>query len=198
MPQDKLNNCFIQIESDVPNVPQGVPRTTTGFSPSSKRLDFTNTPPDLGTSKSADLNHIIILGRSEPIKIYGSNGPRQWNLELQFFAEDDHGVVVDKINWCESLVYPIYQNGLSIGLPILTFVFGRYINVKCVCSQVTTSLPGPWSVVELEPGFFFPYTVDLPMYGTASLTLDHIPDTPFSHSDVRANLHNTGGRGQVR
>jgi len=201
MPPPQQGNCFIRVEGGA-----GISALVSniiGNNSVGDTLIFNSMPPDLGSTKNANINHTQILGRSETIKTYASSGTRAWNLELQFFAENDaRKDVVHKINWCESLVYPIYIRGLSHGLPILTFVFGNYLNVRVICSDVTTHLPGPWGLVnpiteKPSLGFanFETYdSVDVPLYGMINLTLIQLGDTSFGHFDVRDGLHNnTGG-----
>lgn len=192
MAQEQQGNCFLRLEP----VKGARLRNAALGSIIENTLHFTNMPGDLGTGKSANLAQTSILGRSEPIKTYGSSGPRAWNLELQFFADDDVEKDVDrKVSWCESLVYPIYTvMGVSLGLPPLTFVFGDYLNVRCVCSNVQTGLPGPWGLSfgnqQADPASAF--RVGLPLYATCTLTLEHTPIEPFDQDQVMRGNHNRG------
>ena len=91
--------------------------------------------------------------------------------------------VLDKVNWCESLVYPIYIEGISRGIPQVLFVFGEMLSVKCICTDVNTSFGGPWYITSEN-------TVGYPMYGVVNLTLKQIGGGGISHLDVRNNKHN--------
>jgi hypothetical protein len=172
-------------------------------------LKFQSMPPELGTSKSAEFTPVPIIGRANPLWVYGSSGERAWNLELKFFvvspptnfSEREEGAglsvdqvneackiaVTDKINWCEALVYPIIKNGLSQGPPTIQFVFGDLINVNCICTDVQTSYPGPWYIKSVG-------NVGWPMYGIVNVTLKQIGGGSISYRDVRDNLHNSPRR----
>ena len=221
MPQPYHSTCFLRIETKGPptsgsNTPN--PDTLTDT------LYFTNIPDDIGSSKQANINPTTILGRSETIKTYGSSGGRAWNLNLQFFAtdagasweEDVKKAVVDKVNWCESLVYPQYINRLSQGPPLVRFIFGDYLNVLTLCTSVQTSVTGPWLVQRKNReddkvptrGQFLGFTkntrvtdgpggsaeilgdIILPLYATVTLTLEDLGDQSWGHEDVRRGLHN--------
>lgn len=219
--QEKQTNCFLKIENgDLGDGPPAGSRGSVG-----ERLDFTNMPSDVGSSKAANVQPINILGRSNPLWVYGFSDERSWNLELSFFAvspqasgeplSDPNGEeanqqkseasklrgsprresayddvneivrqqVLDKMNWCESLVYPIYKEGLSRGLPNLLFVFGDMLSVNVICTDVQSSYPGPHYLKKHG-------AVGYPMYGICNLTLKQIGGRSFSHLDVRANIHN--------
>lgn len=169
-------------------------------------LKFQAMPPEVGTSKSADYTPVSVLGRANPLFIYGSSGERSWNLELKFFATET-GIqvpeeetqansqarvnaindsvrrqVADKINWCEALVYPIYKNNLSQGTATVQFVFGDMINVNCICTNVQSSYPGPFYIKSKSQ-------LGWPLFGIANLTLTQIGGGSISYQDVRDNLH---------
>lgn len=165
-------------------------------------LYFQNTPDELAATKSANINEVTILGRSEPIKTYGSSGPRSWTLELRFFADrpgevsgdsDSKERVIKWTNWCESLVYPIYKNGISYGLPKLLFVFGNILAVNCICSNVSTQWQAPWELAGDEDENELVHDIIGPMQATVTLTLDQINVTPWGHDDVMDGKHNLGG-----
>ncbi len=196
----EINNCFLRIDTDISKLGdkgQNVPRGNT--------LNFTNMPPEVGSTKSANATPIPILGRANPLWVYSYSSERSWNLELRFFVTqqdtftdldpssnnaagvinsfDVRQQVLDKVNWCESLVYPIYIEGISRGIPKLLFVFGNMLSVKCICTDVNTSFSGPWYITSEN-------TVGYPMYGIVNLTLKQIDGRSLSHLDVRGNKHN--------
>ena len=199
----EIPNCFIQILSEVRGT------VSTGFSNNSvrrnsvgDRLLFTSMPQNFQSTKSANLQQTPILGRSEPIKTYGSSGARVWNVELIFFANDNVITdVLDKIYWCESLAYPIYSNGVSQGLPVCLLAMGSYLNVKVLCSNVSTIIPEEWSIE--GRGDVGGYTdainanstlnafrADLPMHAIVNMDFEQVATTPFGHRDVLFGLHN--------
>lgn len=220
MPQPLLRNCFLHIGSvgALASRSSNVPKT--GLNTAGDTLWFTNLPENVGTSKQANVTATNILGRSETIKTYGSSQGRAWNLDLHFFAEDPgkgaiRQAVVDKLNWCESLVYPIYANGLSQGIPRVLFKFGDYLSVMTICTSVTTNIAGPWSVndtsnfvirdgqINLPTGpndTAFQQNkrgaqetlgdISLPLYGTVNLVLEDIGGKSWGHFDVKAGRHN--------
>lgn len=205
MPQPLLKNCWIRIESENARSlvrTSNVPASGLSFD----TLFFTNLPENLGTSKQANVTSTNILGRSETIKTYGSSQGRSWNLDLQFFAEEPgkaaiEQAVVSKVNWCESLVYPIYTNGLSHGIPRLLFKFGDYLSVIVICTSVTTNIAGPWSVTRSTRARFGNLgtneslgDISLPLYATVNLVLEDIGEKSWGHADVKGGLHN-GPRG---
>lgn len=197
---EQLNNCFLRIDS--PDLGDGPDPKTIG-----SELFFTSMPPDVGSSKSANVSPVHILGRANPLWVYAYSDERSWNLELKFFSTvqtvrniqdlgslDDNTAgdinntevkeqVLDKVNWCESLVYPIYKDSLSRGIPKLTFVFGDMLNTSVICTDVQTSFPGPWYVKSAN-------TVGFPMFAIVNMTLKHTGGRSYSHLDVRSNLHN--------
>ncbi len=179
-------------------------------------LTFQSMPGDLGSSKAANYTPINILGRANPIQIYSNSGQRAWNLELKFFvtelpestearinaafnAGDPNASIIntandavreqvlDKVNWCEALTYPIYVNNLSQGTAQVQFVFGDMINANCVCTDVQSSFPGPWYLKTNS-------MVGYPMYAIVNLTLVQIGGASFSYFDVIQNNHNSPNR----
>jgi len=200
-----LNNCFLRIEGATDKLGDGPKPGGVGSSAVlGNILQFSNLPPELGNSKSASVSPIHILGRSSPLYVYSYSDERAWNLELKFFADTQNRAggaqlleprftdpinkqireqVLDKLNWCESLIYPIYKEGISRGLPRVTFVFGDMLNVPVICTDVSTSIPGPWFIKSSG-------SVGFPMFGVANLTLKQVGQTSFSHLDVRSNIHN--------
>jgi len=200
--REYIENAYLRVSGDLGDTRstrQGIRGTDTNT------LRFQCTPPELGTSKAASYTPVQILGRANPLWIYGYSDERAWSLELKFFVVDfannttpgqsDEALtvalhesareqVVDKVNWCEALVYPIYKNGLSQGPPTVQFVFGNYINVNCICTDVQTSVPGPWTVSSRSE-------VGWPMQGIVNLTLKQIGGASLSYKDVRDNLHNS-------
>ena len=178
---EQINNCYLAIEEDslFRAQAQGAPIDT---------LIFTNMPENLGATKSANVASTAILGRSEPIRTFGSSSARAWNLNLDFFCnEDAQRDVVDKINFCESLAYPIFREGISQGLPTILFKFGNYLNVRTICTSVTPNIPGPWEVIDNNAN------IGLPYYSSVSLTLEQINSSPPGHYDVRFGRHNRLG-----
>lgn len=198
-----IENAYLRVSGDLGNSRQrqsvhGADRNT---------LKFQCMPTELGTGKGANYTPVQILGRANPLWIYGYSDGRSWNLELKFFVVDfaaniapgpgaDAAAettalnlaakqqVVDNINWCEALVYPIYRNGISNGPPTVQFVFGNYLNVNCICTDVQTSLPGPWTITSKSE-------IGWPMHGICNLTLQQIGGASLSYMDVRDNLHNS-------
>ena len=201
-----IENCYLQIDSTVDLGKGGAKKGVSD----NRILKFRSTP-ELSTSKSAEFAAVPILGRANPIHVYGSSSEKAWNLELKFFAEDfgngragdqvefvfetgaASGIrkaneevrrqVTDKINWCEALTYPIYSlSGVSQGPPSVSFVFGDLLNTRCICTDVQVSYPGPWFIkADAMLGW--------PMYGIVNLTLKQIGGGSTSYRDVRDNLH---------
>ena len=198
--REYIENAYLRVSGDL-----GDTTSTRQVSRNRNTLKFQCMPAELGNGKSASYTPVQILGRANPLWIYGYSDERAWNLELKFFCVDfptnvDPSVddeaqttalneaarsqVVDQINWCEALVYPVYKNGLSQGPPTVQFVFGDYLNVNCICTDVQTSLPGPWTINNRS-------SVGWPMYGVCNLTLKQIGGASISYKDVRDNLHNS-------
>jgi hypothetical protein len=189
-------NCFLRLDADGYSGTDGPP----GAKPRvGEQLDFNSMPPELGSVKSATVAPVPIIGRANPLFVYSHSDERAWNLELKFFAVEDNfknsgddinesvrRQVLDRLNWCESLVYPVYKNGISRGLPTMLFVFGDMLNVKVICTDVSTSVPGPHYIKAKN-------LIGYPLFGIANLTLKQIGGRSFSHLDVRHNIHN-GGR----
>ena len=51
-------------------------------------LKFQSMPAELGSTKSASYTPIQILGRANPLWVYGYSDERAWQLELKFFVTD--------------------------------------------------------------------------------------------------------------
>jgi hypothetical protein len=196
---EEISNCFLQIDRPLSQLGDGEPTAPIG-----NKLLFTSMPPELGSSKQANISPIHILGRANPLWVYSNSSERSWNLELKFFVTvnsirvagvvpgsvaksindfDVREQVLDKVNWCESLVYPIYIDGLSRGVPEVLFFFGDTLRVKCICTDVNTSFPGPWYIK--APG-----EVGYPMHAAVNLTLKQLGNKYTNHIDVRNNRHN--------
>jgi len=133
-----INNCFLRIDNaDVE------PRI----------LNFTNVPDNIGTSKDSRIHENIIYGRAEPIRTWGGSEGRSWTLNLDFMATANvEEEVLKKMYWCEALSYPIYKNGISLGIPVVQFKFGDYLNLLCVCNDVSVVMDGPWELFYLPVG----------------------------------------------
>lgn len=180
MPAELVNNCYLIIDD------------VNAGATNQQSIKFQSMPDDLQSTKTANINEIQILGRSEPIKTYGSSGPRSWNLELHFFNNDGDSVneVVRWTNWLESLAYPIYLNGISYGLPRLIFAFGNILQVRVICSSVTTTWNSPWDMDGTMTDTQFLTNVIGPMHASSQIVLDQISRIPFGHNEVFNGVHN--------
>ena len=170
--QPTIVDAYLEIEGPVPADGTG------------RRLEFASLPVDISETTAAMYQPITILGRSEPLRVYGSTGVRTWNLDLMFCAHSsEYNDVVRKINWCRSLCYPRYRQGICIGPPTVRLCLGFLINVRTICTSITPSWRTPWSIgLDGRLGY--------PMQAGVALTLEKISDTPPTFEDVFSGKDN--------
>jgi len=118
-------------------------------------LPFQFMPDTIQDSKAAMYGDIIVLGRSTPIKTYSHSGAETLAFSLKFFANPEQSDkemtpkrINERVQFCKSLVYPVYTGFIVKPPPICVVKVGDYINFYGVCKAVSTSVTQdyPWDV----------------------------------------------------
>lgn len=157
-----------------------------------QRLEFQIFPEEISMSKAAEYTSMGIVGRSEPVRAYSSSGSKTYSFELTFVAsvdQNDGGSsydVLEKINWLESLVYPEYKNNITYPPPVVFLIVGDAINARCITTEVSPVLRGPWEINESPLGDEFNW--EGPIQAVASVTFEEVNLTPLSSTDIRNRL----------
>jgi len=195
MAQPLLLECFLRLQ-----LPEAA-RTYVNGDTVGDTLYFTSMPSNIGSGKSTAISSTSVLGKAEPYRTFGASTGRSWSLDLQFFAEEDaKKEVVDKLNWCESLQYPVWHGSDVFGPPIIHFVFGSFLNVNCLCKNVSSTIGGPWDVELAEnivlnpsdPGDKGTFNITYPMAATVNIVLDELGDGNIGYAEARRGKHNGG------
>lgn len=141
-------------------------------------IEFQMMPDGISDAKSANYNHIEIVGRSHPVLGYSSSGPRTISFTLIFFGnpslEDTTTVakVSKNLKFLLSLVYPDYSSGVKPPHRCVLRL-GNQVNMICVVSDVNINYRHLWD----ENG--------QPVYAEASVTCIEADPYPITFSTIR-------------
>lgn len=106
------------------------------------RLDLVTIPEISNDSGNAQYQVTDIFRHTEPVRYWQHTTPRQISFTTKFFATFNAKLeVLDKINWCRALMFPLEtQNSSSRNRPpIVILSLGSYAVMRCVIPQVSVS-----------------------------------------------------------
>lgn len=147
------------------------------------KLEFPSTPEEITDSAGAEWTDILVLGRSEPIRAWGSTNARKIGYTFQFQAtEDVRGDVYNKVKWLQSLEYPTYAAGIAHRPPVLMLIMGSFMRFRCIARPaIDVRWQPPWEL----PTMF-------PMVAEVSMNLEAVSRIPLAATDVRRGLWTHG------
>jgi len=117
-----------------------------------KGIRFQMWPDSIDDAKSVNWNNIDVIGRSEPLVVYHSSGPRELAFTLFFSAsvdeKDEIGTakVQEKVNFIKSLSYPVRakETGFSTSPPLILLIVGDLIYTRCILKSYNVAWAGAW------------------------------------------------------
>lgn len=149
-------------------------------------VEFQGLPDDWSLEKGANWEDITILGRSEPVKSYGSSGARTFSLTLFFRVTSDPEVdLLPQVRFLEAVNYANYDQGVDRP-PVLLFGWGSWISTRVVSKITSQKFMGPWTLRDLYP-----------TAAEVTLSLEETNVKPFGYTEVRLGRNKTTGRTNV-
>lgn len=165
-------------------------------------LPFQFLPESIQDSKAAVYGDITVIGRSTPIKTYSHTGAETLAFSLKFFANPEQRdaslspkLIKERVDFCKSLVYPVYTGFIVKPPPMCIVKIGNYIAFYGVCKSVSTSVTNspeggtPWDID--------PVTGILPHGVQINLTFEDVKPVPMSMEQVSLELSDAAANNKM-
>lgn len=108
---------------------------------------FDSTPQNIAFTKTANYSPREVLGRPEPIQVYGGSSPITFTLKGMFFSETAkaHIKKLALSDFMFSLVTPSKAHYMPS--PVIVRI-GDWKSLRCITTNVSVNYMGPWVVEE--------------------------------------------------